>query len=352
MKAACKTTQLALAHAIALADLNAPAALHAETCSVCGLMLTQRQALAEVTLRARDAHLAIDDLPPSSWVAIRAGVDARVARDKRRFFGVSAPKLAVFTMTAALCAVAAWFVLGHDDPATARLDARTLAASTVASPLQVAVAPAATEGGERVVVSEGTVLETADVVRAFAAYGRHTVTVDATSKVAVQRWDSQKIALDLAVGKVTCDVNRSATEEIFEVHAGDVSVRVLGTVFSVERDDKDRVTVAVTRGRVAVKDGDDETVYVSAGESRVFPAEPTTAAVGTPAERSGPVVAEVKGPVTRRAGTHRSAPSTKVREIDVPAQAMDAPVVDYKLDSVLPAVMLKMRSGRCDQALP
>ena len=66
----------------------------------------------------------------------------------------------------------------------------------------------------------------------------------------------------------------------FEVHAGAITVRVVGTEFVVERRG-DATWVEVTRGKVAVSAGDgDPPAMLAAGDSGLFPraATPTLAA--------------------------------------------------------------------------
>lgn len=69
-------------------------------------------------------------------------------------------------------------------------------------------------------------------------------------------------------------------ERRFVVHAGGVTVEVVGTVFRVERSGS-RVRVAVSQGRVRVTAGE-ERVELVPGESRWFPREPESVA-GLPA---------------------------------------------------------------------
>lgn len=77
--------------------------------------------------------------------------------------------------------------------------------------------------------------------------------------------EGDQVLVVLERGAVRCEVaERSATAR-FVVHADDVEVRVVGTIFSVERTDG-RVSVAVERGRVEVCRGG-SCDFVSAGES-------------------------------------------------------------------------------------
>jgi transmembrane sensor len=58
------------------------------------------------------------------------------------------------------------------------------------------------------------------------------------------------MVLELSAGQASFDVVRRESR-VFEVRAGEVTVRVLGTAFEIERDGA-RTRVSVSRGRVAV----------------------------------------------------------------------------------------------------
>lgn len=68
-----------------------------------------------------------------------------------------------------------------------------------------------------------------------------------------RRVSGNAVDLELRRGGASFDVSHNP-ERRFRVHAGEVTVTVLGTRFSVTRDDE-RVQVAVERGKVAVDDG-------------------------------------------------------------------------------------------------
>src|SRR6188508_104755 len=85
---------------------------------------------------------------------------------------------------------------------------------------------------------------------ATLAIGDAIVTIDPSSQVSIRSRPDGRIDLDLARGKVDCDVTPRPGRPLFAVHAADVDVAVVGTAFSVERAG-DQVHVSVTRGKVS-----------------------------------------------------------------------------------------------------
>jgi hypothetical protein len=81
--------------------------------------------------------------------------------------------------------------------------------------------------------------------------GDAEVQVAPDSAIAVRRTDDGTITIELAHGGVDCDVTPRPNRPPFYVIASDVTVTVVGTRFTVERDAD--VRVAVTRGHVRVR---------------------------------------------------------------------------------------------------
>jgi transmembrane sensor len=69
----------------------------------------------------------------------------------------------------------------------------------------------------------------------------------------------------LAQGEAFFDIHHEA-DRPFTVHSGSTEVRVLGTAFNVDRQAKDRTTVQVYRGAVALESGHDENVVLRMGQ--------------------------------------------------------------------------------------
>jgi transmembrane sensor len=111
----------------------------------------------------------------------------------------------------------------------------------------------------------------------------------ATAEVRVLEETPTRVHVELTRGSsryaVTTNPGRA-----FEVHAGPVTVKVVGTEFVVERRGA-ATWVAVTRGKVAVSSGDGEApALLGAGDAGLFPREPASApapvAVSERAQRS------------------------------------------------------------------
>jgi transmembrane sensor len=121
------------------------------------------------------------------------------------------------------------------------------------------------------------------------ADGSVATPLDDASEITVREDAPQKVAIDLARGRGHFDV-APRPDRTFSVRAGDVTVTVIGTVFTVERV-ADRIGVTVTRGRVLVDWGVGSR-GLSAGESGWFPplvvGEPaSTGATSTGATSTG-----------------------------------------------------------------
>jgi len=112
--------------------------------------------------------------------------------------------------------------------------------------------------------------------------------------------EPERVAIDLSRGRGRFEVE-PRPERLFSVHAGDVTVTVIGTVFTVERV-ADRIGVTVSRGKVLVEWGVGSRT-LGAGESGWFPplvVGQTGAAVAPPAFRSAPAPAAPVGKKARQ----------------------------------------------------
>jgi transmembrane sensor len=125
--------------------------------------------------------------------------------------------------------------------------------------------------------SVGTAAPVADPVTYFA--DGSTARVLLGGQVVVWTATEARIETALDTGAAEYSV-APKPERAFVVHAGAVTVEVVGTQFRVEHE-SGRVRVAVTHGKVKVTAGDERTVLVS-GESRWFPG--TEEATVTPAD--------------------------------------------------------------------
>ncbi len=92
-----------------------------------------------------------------------------------------------------------------------------------------------------------------------------------------------RVRVRAARGVIRCDVTRRP-ERTFEVRAGDVTVTVLGTAFSVELVEDARMRVVVERGRVRVAWPGGRT-ELAAGEQGTFPDGASELSMSEPPER-------------------------------------------------------------------
>jgi transmembrane sensor len=119
------------------------------------------------------------------------------------------------------------------------------------------------------------------------------ILIDGPSTVIQKTLDSRtEMAFELTAGGAKFDVARRP-ERIFRVHAGPISVQVLGTKFAVQRRDA-RSSVSVERGRVLVSwaGGSRE---LAAGEMGLFP-PPNPAELAAAEASSRRVEAKAAGP--------------------------------------------------------
>jgi hypothetical protein len=133
------------------------------------------------------------------------------------------------------------------------------------------------------------------------------VELAAGSRVAAGTRADGATVLDLARGRVDCEVEPRPHRAPFVVQAGDVAVEVVGTIFSVEREERGEVRVRVTRGAVRVAAAGRRPVVVSAGQSwtrgageerpLVGDRRPATGDRGPATEDRGPAT-EDRGPAT------------------------------------------------------
>ena len=136
-----------------------------------------------------------------------------------------------------------------------------------------------------------------------------TVEVSAGSDLAVRENTPKRVAIDLPRGGANFDVVPDASRS-FVVHAGKVSVSVLGTMFQV-RHQKSGILVAVTHGRVQVTHGN-RVHFVSTGEGVLFTqdgsAVPTSGAAQAPEAQAIDSSEGNRGRTKSRKSTNR--PST------------------------------------------
>ena len=348
---ACSETRRAIIETIALDTLAEEHLAHAAQCPRCGALLGRVQQLDRVTKRTRRALEDEMDLSPASWVRIREGVDRAV---ERRHTGLV---WTVVAATAALAVVLGVSVLqrGHDDEGV-RSNGMALNGVVAPETPAIALAPeapvtvlAAAEAGHEVAVAPGDVLAATDAARTIDAFGRHHLTLAPGTTLRVGAWTATKMVLEVVRGEVTCDVNRALDEDIFEVHSGDVTVHVLGTVFSVARNAEGVTRVEVTRGRVGVVEGIGAMHEVAAGLSLTVPALTEAQADPSDGEAQADPSDGRSEERTPRQGAHRG---PRIIQIDVPDQQMAATVDGTWTSSrALKAIVKAIDDGNCRSAM-
>ncbi len=301
-----------------------------------------------VMARARGALAEMEGLPPSAWVRIRAGVDE--APSTARPAGFLAAWRPLLTLGAVAVAAVALVLAWPDavtDPSPAPPVAQGEAPSARTPGGGAAGTPTADPAPS---VAVGDLLAADAAPLELTAFGRHSLTLAAGGRARVARFDEEGVVLELLSGSLRSDVHRRSATEIFEVQSVGVTVRVVGTTFTVERAGAG-TSVSVEHGIVAATGADGTEQRLTAGESRRFgaaappavpapatPIEPAQADVGAdpapPGEAGGGgQAAEPDRPVqrpqpSRRIRAHARGETTvrqegdlKIIEIDVPDQA-------------------------------
>ena len=333
----------AIEDALALEAL-APAILaHAESCPSCADALSRKSALATITARVRRAHEQAVDLDPAAWARIRSAVDSRRAS----FASWRAWLIGVAAVAAGTAAIL-WMTAA---PETTPRDEPHIAAPAPTPPIerpappkaspQVAQTPTPPPAASMVSsppdavaldVGPDALITAASDGERYLLIGRHTLELDRGARLRVRSLDPSGVELDLLEGLASFDVDRAPDERLFRVHAGDVSIEVRGTFWSVERRATD-VVVSVERGKVAVmRDGEDE-VLVEAGERVVFPRTEARVEPAPKAQRP-----------------KRPRPERMV-EVDVGHSSAKPPPTSPEIEHLIPPILGAVRAGRCVQAL-
>lgn len=151
-----------------------------------------------------------------------------------------------------------------------------LVQSTSPRPIRVELARSLTRvSASSEAVAAGETLKGGDVLRTGVA-GKAFVhlpdashmRIAASTQVALTRTEADDVALTLTRGRVAVRASHEP-RRAFVVHAGDVAVHVVGTVFSVANG-ADGVEVAVSEGEVKVGSGESSTTLVRAGQRLSF----------------------------------------------------------------------------------
>lgn len=241
--------------------------LHLSDCPECTDSLEAVRIARRALASARHAAPAID------WVHTDERVGALV---EKRMRSMSRPGWFPFAVTGALVATAAavtvMFWPAQELAVEAPPTEPPLVQLVAPKPIRVELARSLTRvSAESEPVLAGETLKSGDVLRTGVA-GRafvhlpdsSHVRVSASTQVALTRADADDVALTVTRGRVAVRASHEARKS-FVVHAGEVSVFVVGTVFSVANG-PEGVEVAVAEGEVRVASGDSGQSSVVSGQ--------------------------------------------------------------------------------------
>jgi ferric-dicitrate binding protein FerR (iron transport regulator) len=224
----------------------------------------------------------IEPLSDAAWSRVEAGLFARIDRGehlaaaeavvesapastRRRTRPASRRWGFVLAFAAAAAAAAVWVQTSvtSSEP-LARVEAQRQEATPgpAQAPARATAAAELVVGGER--VADGALLATSEESKRWRV-GDSEVTLAAGSKLAVAGSDAVGFQLTLERGRVDCEVAPRAGRPAFVVNAGDATVTVVGTRFSVSRDAAG-ASVRVEHGSVRVATPA-TSVLLGAGES-------------------------------------------------------------------------------------
>jgi transmembrane sensor len=240
--------------------------------------------------------------------------DLREQRVLARVQDAKRLRLARPPRTAYLIAVAVVFLLGLVGIATYRLRSKTIDA------------PVATGSAEpKMILADGS-----------------EVALVKDAQVKIEEQGEELVRVMQSSGEARYDV-RPNPKRRFAVRAGDVTVRVLGTAFSVTVAN-DKVKVHVLRGRVEV-DGGGKTTELSIGETLEVPAvrpiEPIASAPPPPVEKkaAGPTVEALLAKADEARAAHR---------YDEAATALRTMIASYPGDPRVASALFTL--GRVERA--
>lgn len=241
--------------------------LHLSDCPEC------RDSLEAVQLAQRALDSARTSSPSLDWLATDERVGAIVEKRMRKN---ARPKWMPFAMTGALVAVAAAVTFVVWPVAEPKVEVPPseppLVQVSAPQPIRVELARGLTRvAASAEPIAAGETLKSGDVLRTGVAGKAFVhlpdsshVRVAAGTQVALTRAESDEVALTVSRGRVSVRASHEP-RKAFVVHAGQVSVHVVGTIFSVENGPAG-VEVAVSEGAVRVESGDAQETNVKAGQ--------------------------------------------------------------------------------------
>jgi len=259
-----------------LSGLADPALLaHVERCAECRAALAKWRALEPEIIRSVAPNLGeipVRDRLVLERVHARIGTKHPPAPVRLVWVGIAA---------AALVAVGLAFALGGGEEGPAPRARAPLAA---ASATVFAGNGAETRNLE---LQAGASLDVAPGDRASVRIENHRIEIEGGAAVRLVEVSRAAVKIELAHGEATFDVDFAGRRGAFSVAAGDVSVSVKGTRFTVARS-ASLVTVAVEEGRVAVARAGREIALLSPKERLEIDTAPQKDAAQAPTMKPPP----------------------------------------------------------------
>jgi hypothetical protein len=320
--------------------------LHLSDCPEC------RDGLEAVELARRALESARSSSPPIDWLATDERIGALV---EKRMRVAARPRWIPFAFAGGLAAVAAAATFMLWPAATTPLEQPPseppLVQVSQPRPIRVELARGLTRVSARSEpVSAGETLKSGDVLRTGVA-GKAFVhlpdashmRVAAATQVALTRAEADDVALTVSRGRVSVRASHEQ-RRAFVVHAGDVAVHVVGTIFSVENG-ADGVEVAVAEGEVRVAPGDAKEATVKAGERLSIDARGRT--------KLGRLTPTLERELTEVQGVAEAVTSAEQQVVTVAAKGGRAPAKQPGgLLPRLPADEAKARQVTLDEPAP
>jgi ferric-dicitrate binding protein FerR (iron transport regulator) len=310
---------------------------HLSECAGCRAELEAVRASQRLLQSARQAPA-----PEVDWARVTDGVNDAAAR--RAAFRPGWLRLALAGgMAAALALGGVWLVRWPSGQAPEASPEVTVGpASVVEGAREAARGPEALAPGTR--VNSGDVVETSaagHAVLRLPEESRVRLAPASSVRLAAARRETVKLVLDR--GRLTAQASHTAERTAFEVRAGAVVVRVVGTVFSVAASPRE-VSVAVAEGKVkvewpgqsrAVKAGERLVVAGGAGRAAAFSAQDRAefGSMGvelTARPAAAPVPPEPPSVPAASPAEPTTVEPTTVVEVETPAGAEEGPAGDME----------------------
>ncbi len=222
---------------------------HVTGCRACGGRLAEWQGF-EARLRKWAGAVPVPDITPvDTYALMRRAVSSERQRPSR-----SGAWVWIAASAATACVAAALFAVFLRAPS-----------NEADRPVTIRVANA--EGAQIVTkLGPDNTVEAPVDAHKVAFIENDTLGLSASAKVKVLRASDNKTRLRLEKGTVSCKVAKRQDGGEFVVEAGALTVRVVGTKFSVARDASGDTRVTVEEGRVAVTDASGKTAMLGPGQ--------------------------------------------------------------------------------------